>query len=64
MASNLYLCVVNLIHIFLVAPLLIYIGYQQELTPTLLYQVLMVLGVLVLGYHLFMVFSTDRCFKL
>ncbi len=47
---------VNLIHIFLVGPLLVYIGYNREKTPRLYFELLLMLGfasIGYLGYYLF-----------
>ena len=42
---------VNLIHIFLVGPLLVYIGYNREKTPRLYFELLLMLGFAAIGYH-------------
>lgn len=42
---------VNLIHIFLVGPLLIYIGYHRENTARLYFELLLMLGFASIGYH-------------
>jgi hypothetical protein len=42
---------VNLIHIFIVGPILIYIGYNREKTSRLWYELLLMLGFAALGYH-------------
>ena len=42
---------VNLIHIFIVGPVLIYIGYNREKTTRLWYEILLLLGFAALGYH-------------
>ena len=42
---------VNLIHIFLVGPLLMYIGYYADQTPRLYFELLMMLGFASIGYH-------------
>ena len=42
---------VNLIHIFLVGPLLLYIGYNIEKTPRLFFELLLMLGFAAIGYH-------------
>ena len=44
---------INLIHIFIVAPLLIYIGYNKQNTSRKFYEILLMLGFAVLGYHLY-----------
>lgn len=42
---------VNLIHIFLVGPLLIYIGYYGDKTARLYFELLLMLGFASIGYH-------------
>ena len=42
---------VNLIHIFIVGPLLIFIGYNKENTPRLYFEILLMLGFASIGYH-------------
>ena len=42
---------VNLIHILLVGPLLIYIGYYGEKTARLYFELLLMLGFASIGYH-------------
>ena len=42
---------VNAIHVFLIAPLLIYIGYQQKETPRFAYELCIMVGSAALGYH-------------
>lgn len=42
---------VNLIHIFIVAPLLIYIGYHQEKTARYYFEILLMLAFASIGYH-------------
>jgi hypothetical protein len=42
---------VNLIHILIVGPLLIYIGYNKQLTPRYAYELLLMLGFAAVGYH-------------
>jgi Na+-transporting methylmalonyl-CoA/oxaloacetate decarboxylase beta subunit len=42
---------VNLIHILLVGPLLIYIGYNREKTARLYFELLLMLGFASIGYH-------------
>lgn len=41
---------VNLIHILLVGPILIYIGYKR-VTPRYVYELLLMLGFAAIGYH-------------
>jgi hypothetical protein len=42
---------VNLIHKFIVGPLLIYIGYNKEKTQRLYFEILLMLGFAAIGYH-------------
>jgi hypothetical protein len=42
---------VNLIHILLVGPLLIHIGYHGEKTTRLYFELLLMLGFAAIGYH-------------
>ena len=44
---------VNAIHVILVAPLLMYIGYHKKDTPRSAYELLLLLGFAAAGYHLF-----------
>ena len=47
---------VNFIHILLVAPLLIYIGYNKISTPRYCYELLLMLGFAAIGYHGYYIF--------
>lgn len=42
---------VNLFHIFAVAPLLVYIGYYKTETPRFVFELLLMMGFAVAGYH-------------
>lgn len=42
---------VNLMHIILIGPLLVYIGYSKEKTVDWIYQIILLLGFAVIGYH-------------
>lgn len=42
---------INLIHIFIVGPILIYIGYYAEKTDRLYFELLLMLGFASIGYH-------------
>jgi hypothetical protein len=44
---------VNAIHVALVAPLLIYIGYHKKDTPRSSYELMLMLGFAAGGYHMF-----------
>jgi hypothetical protein len=44
---------VNLLHVLYVAPLMIYIGYNEKMTPRPAYELLAMVGFAALGYHLY-----------
>jgi len=44
-------CYISLIHILLVGPLLIYIGYNKDKTARLYFELLLMLGFASIGYH-------------
>ena len=44
---------INLLHVFYVAPLLIYIGYTGKNTPRPAYELMAMVGFAALGYHLY-----------
>jgi ABC-type uncharacterized transport system YnjBCD permease subunit len=44
---------VNAIHVVLVAPLLMYIGYHKNETPRFAYELLLMAAFAAMGYHLF-----------
>lgn len=48
---------VNYIHIFLVGPLLIYIGLNREKTQRLYFELLLMLGFASIGYHGYYLFN-------
>lgn len=48
---------VNLIHILLVGPLLIYIGYNREKTERKYFEMLLMLGFASIGYHGYYLFA-------
>ena len=43
----------NLIHVFIIGPLLIYIGYNREKTSRKFFEILLMLGFASIGYHLY-----------
>lgn len=43
----------NLVHVFIVAPLLLYVGFARSNTPDLVFDLLGVLGLIVLTYHVY-----------
>jgi uncharacterized membrane protein len=42
---------VNSIHIFIIAPTLLYVGYNKKETKRLYYEILLLLGFSAIGYH-------------
>jgi len=42
---------VNLFHVLMVGPILVYIGYNREKTQRLYYEFLLMLGFAAIGYH-------------
>jgi hypothetical protein len=42
---------INYIHIFIVGPLLVYVGYQKEKTPRKVFEIILMLAFASLGYH-------------
>jgi len=42
---------INLIHIFIIGPTLIWIGYNREKTQRMFYEILLMLGFAAIGYH-------------
>jgi len=47
---------VNLIHVFIVGPLLVYIGYNGIKTSRKYFEILLMLGFASIGYHLYYLF--------
>lgn len=52
-ASNSSLQWINLIHMLFVAPLMVYVGYNQKMSMRFGYELLLMLGFASFGYHLF-----------
>jgi hypothetical protein len=48
---------VNLIHVFIIGPLLVYIGYNREKTTRKFFEILLMLGFASIGYHLYYLFK-------
>ena len=44
---------VNALHLFIIAPVLLYIGYHKKETPRSAYELMLMLGFAAGGYHLF-----------
>ena len=51
---------VNLFHILIVAPLLIFIGYNKETTPRYAFEFLIMLGFAAIGYHGYYAIVSDE----
>lgn len=49
---------VNLIHILIIGPILIYIGYNRMSTQRLYYEILLMLGFAAIGYHSYYLIKT------
>ena len=47
---------VSLLHVFIIGPLVVYIGYHGEKTARKYFEVLMMLGFASIGYHLYYLF--------
>ena len=47
----------NMIHIFLIGPLLIWIGYKREKVPSYAYDLLLMFGFASIGYHGFYLYK-------
>lgn len=48
---------VNLIHVFIVGPIVLYIGYNGEKTTRKFFELLLMLGFASIGYHLYYIIS-------
>jgi hypothetical protein len=44
---------INLIHVFIIGPLLVYIGYYGDKTSRKFFEILLMLGFASIGYHLY-----------
>jgi prepilin signal peptidase PulO-like enzyme (type II secretory pathway) len=51
--------ILNLFHIFVVAPFLIYLGYKKNKAPNYLYLISTILGIILLLYHAYQYFKTN-----
>ena len=49
---------VNLVHVALVAPLLVFVGAQQKETPRYGYELMAMVGFAVAGYHIYSLIKT------
>lgn len=44
---------INMLHVLIIAPIIIFIGYHKTNTPRFAYELLLLLGFAALGYHMF-----------
>ena len=49
---------INYIHIFIIGPLLVYIGLNREKTSRLYFEILLMLGFASIGYHGYYLFAS------
>jgi hypothetical protein len=50
---------VNIIHIFLIAPILFFIGWNREKTPRYFFELLLLLAFSAIGYHGYYLWNGD-----
>jgi hypothetical protein len=50
---------VNLLHIFIIGPLLVYIGYENEKTSRKWFEILLMLGFASIGYHTYYLINNN-----
>ena len=55
---------VNYIHIFIVAPLLVYVGVYKDQTPRKVFELILMLAFAAIGYHLVYLMQTPTEIKL
>lgn len=46
-----------MIHVFIIGPLLVYIGYNGEKTTRTIFEILLMLAFASIGYHLYYLFK-------
>jgi len=51
---------INLFHVLVVAPLLIYIGYRQPEATDFVYQLLLMASFAAIGYHAYYLFADQK----
>ena len=54
---------VYLIHILLVGPIFIYVGYAKKNTPNLVFNVLLIIGIVVVVYHGYLLNKSKQYIK-
>jgi len=50
---------INYIHIFIVGPLLVYVGYHKDKTPRKVFEIILMLAFASLGYHAYYMISGE-----
>ena len=60
MNPALYMKIVNALHVFVLAPLFVYVGIKAEKTPDFFFTVFLVVGAVVALYHSYRIFVTYR----
>jgi len=60
MEPALYMKIVNAIHVFVLAPLFVYVGLKAEKTPNIIFMVFLVVGIVVALYHSYRIFVTYK----
>ena len=54
----LYMKIVNALHVFVLAPLFVYVGLKAEKTPDIIFMVFLIVGIVVALYHSYRIFVT------
>ena len=54
---------INLIHVFYIAPLLIFVGYNEKETPRYGYELMALVGFAALGYHMYSLVTSINLLK-
>tara|TARA_Y100000389_G_scaffold204867_1_gene260274 strand:- start:4 stop:381 length:378 start_codon:yes stop_codon:yes gene_type:complete len=58
MYPALYMKIVNALHVFVLAPLFVYVGLKAEKTPDIIFMVFLIVGIVVALYHSYRIFVT------
>ena len=56
MDPALHMKIVNALHVFILAPLFVYVGLKTEKTPNVIFLVFLVVGIVVALYHSYRIF--------
>lgn len=51
--------IINLIHLLFVAPMLIYLGIMKEKTNVMVFNFVLIVGIIVLLYHGYLIINTN-----